>query len=177
MPLTIEEPLMKKHRRIFARIIAAALVLSTLDGGETLAGNAPELTQGQTVYVPVYSEVPYGNADRNGKPAKWLLSATLTIRNTDPFTPLTLRSIRYFDTDGNVIRDYPTGDKIGPLGTREIFVPHSDQSGGSGANFIVVWDAEKAINAPIIEAIHAYFFDSRGLVFVSPSQALHVEDR
>lgn len=163
--------------RVVVGAVAAVLAYLALSGGPSFAVNAPETTQGQTVYVPVYSDVLYGNADRVGRPAKWLLSATLSIRNTDPTSALRIRSIRYYDTDGKLIREYPTGDEISPLGTREIFVEHADQSGGSGANFIVVWDADKAINAPIIETVHAYFFDTRGLVFVSPGQALHVEGR
>jgi hypothetical protein len=163
--------------RVVLRTVAAALAFLALTAGDGFAVNAPAMTQGQTVYVPVYSDVSYGNADRIGKPSKWLVSATLSIRNTDPGRTLRIRSIRYYDTDGKLIREYPTGGEIGPLGTREIFVEHADRSGGSGANFIVVWDADRAINAPIIEAVHAYFFDTRGLVFVSPGQALHAEDR
>jgi hypothetical protein len=165
---------MRKYR-LAVRAVAAALAYLALSGGDSFAVNMPEMTQGQTVYVPVYSDVSYGNADRTGKPPKWLISATLSIRNTDPASALRIRSIRYYDTDGKLIREYPAGGEIGPLGTREIFVAHADQSGGSGANFIVVWDADKAINAPIIETVHAYFFDTRGLVFVSPGQALHAE--
>jgi hypothetical protein len=163
--------------RVVVGALATALACLALSGGASLAVNAPETTQGQTVYVPVYSDVLYGNTDRVGKPSKWFLSATLSIRNTDPANALRIRSIRYYDTDGKLIREYPTGGEVGPLGTREIFVEHADKSGGSGANFIVVWDADKPINAPIIETVHAYFFDTRGLVFVSPGQALHAEGR
>jgi hypothetical protein len=156
---------------------AVAICLITLVAGRGLAVELPPATQGQTVYVPVYSEVLHGNADRKGNAETWLLSATLSIRNTDPANALTVRSIGYYDTDGKLIREYPSGKQLAPLGTMEVFVELKDQSGGSGANFLVVWDAIKPINAPIIETIHTYFFGTRSVVFTSPGQALHLERR
>jgi hypothetical protein len=160
-----------------ARRIGLSFCFLALIGGASLAGDAPAMTQGQTVYVPVYSEVLYGNADSNGKPESWQLSATLSIRNTDPQTPLTVRSIRYYDTDGKLIREYAAGGKVGPFATIEAFVEHKDKTGGSGANFLVVWDADKPINPPIIETVHTYFFGTRSVIFTSPGQALRVEGR
>jgi hypothetical protein len=160
-----------------ARRLAVSICFLALIGGAARAGEMPPATQGQTVYVPVYSEVLYGNADSSGKPERWQLSATLSVRNTDPATSLTVRSIRYYDTDGKLIREYEAAKKIGPFATLEIFVEHKDRTGGSGANFLVVWDADKPMNVPIIETVHTYFFGTRSVVFTSPGQALHVEGR
>jgi hypothetical protein len=160
-----------------ARRIILSICFIALIGGASLAGELPPLTAGQTVYVPVYSEVLYGNADSSGKPERWQLSATLSIRNTDPAAPLTVRAIRYYDTDGKLIREYAAGNKIGPFATLEVFVEHKDRAGGSGANFLVVWDADKPINAPMIETIHTYFFGTRSVIFTSSGQPLNVEHR
>jgi hypothetical protein len=160
-----------------ARRIMLSIGFATLIGNASFARELPPATQGQTVYVPVYSEVLYGNADSSGKPERWQLSATLSIRNTDPVTPLTVRSIRYYDTEGKLIREYAAGNKIVPFGTLETFVEHKDRSGGSGANFLVVWDAEKPINAPIIETVHTYFFGTRSVLFTSSGQPLHIDGR
>lgn len=153
------------------RGVAILLGLCPL-GGAGLAGQMPPATQGQTVYVPVYSELPYGNVE-GGKPEKWLLSATLSIRNTDPNNSLIVISVRYYDFDGKLIREYPGGRKLGPLATMEVFVEHKDRSGGSGANFLVVWETYKPINAPIIETVHTYFFGTRSVAFTSSGQPLH----
>ena len=161
----------------FARRVVVSICCFVSMGGVSLAADMPPATQGQTVYVPVYSEVLYGNADSSGKAERWQLSATLSIRNTDPANALTVRSIRYYDTDGKLIREYAAGNKIGPFGTLEVFVEHKDKSGGSGANFLLVWDADKPINAPIIETVHTYFFGTRSVVFTSSGQALHVDGR
>jgi hypothetical protein len=152
-----------------------AFCFLTSIAGTSVAGELPPLTQGQTVYVPAYSEVLHGNANADGKPDRWLLSAMLSIRNTDPKNSMTLRSIRYYDTNGDLVRDYPAEKTLGPLATAEIFVEHKDKSGGSGANFLVVWNAPKPINAPIIETVHTNFFGTRSLVFTSAGQPLHVE--
>jgi hypothetical protein len=160
-----------------SRMIVLSICFLASTGGAGLAGDLPPATQGQTVYVPVYSQVLYGNVDGGGKPDRWPLSATLSIRNTDPENALTVGSVRYYDTSGKLVREYPAGNKLGPLGTMEVFVEHKDQSGGSGANFLVVWTADKPINAPIIETVHTYFFGTRAVAFTSPGQALHVERR
>jgi len=159
-----------------ARGIALSICLCSL-GGAGLAGDLPPMTQGQTVYVPVYSEVLHGNVDRGGKSESWLLSATLAIRNTDMRNSLTVLSLRYYDTEGKLLREYPAGKKLGPLATMEVFIENKDKSGGSGANFIVEWDAGKPINPPIIETVHTHFFGTRSVVFTSPGQPLHVENR
>ena len=55
---------------------------------------------GQTVYVPVYSHI-YAEG---GKPI--LLEATLSIRNTDHNQEITIASVNYYDTNGNLIKNY-----------------------------------------------------------------------
>jgi len=143
--------------------------------GTGVAGELPPLTQGQTVYIPVYSEVLYGNMNTSGKPDKWLLSAMLSVRNTDPRHSLTVRSIRYHDGSGTLVREYPAGQTLGPLATAEAFVEHKDKSGGSGASFLVVWEATRPINPPIIESVHTNFYGTRALVFVSTGRPLNLE--
>jgi hypothetical protein len=160
-----------------ARGIIVSICFFASIGSASLAGDLPPARQGQTVYVPVYSDVLFGNADRMGKPDRWPLSATLSIRNTDLENSLTVRSIRYYDTNGKLVREYPAGNELGPLGTMEVFVEHDDHSGGSGANFLVVWNADKPINIPIIETVHTYFFGTRSVAFTSSGQPLHVESR
>lgn len=160
-----------------ARTFALALFLG-LVSVSGLAGEAPPLTKGQTVYVSVYSHVLHGDHDYKGRPGEWLLSAMLSIRNTDPEHGITVRSVRYYDTHGSLIREYPVQAKaLGPMGTTEVFVEGKDMAGGTGANFLVVWDAEQPVNAPIIETVHTSFTGTRSAVFVSPGQPLHIGSR
>ncbi len=128
----------------------------------------------QTVYLPIYSHVYHGNPDRKtGKTAQSLVSAHVSIRNTDLKSPITVTSARYYDTDGKPLREFvPTAKQVPPLGTLELFVPHSDSSGGSGANFIIEWTAERPVNPPLIDALHGDVRESRTLFFITSGRPI-----
>jgi len=103
---------------------------------------------GQMVYVPVYSHI-YA---KGGKP--FLLEATLSVRNSDPNEDITIASVRYYDTNGNLIKDYLEKPMLlKPLGTSEFLVAQKEIEGGSGANFIVEWISDTKVNKPVIEAV------------------------
>jgi uncharacterized lipoprotein YbaY len=63
---------------------------------------------------------------------------------------------------------------IPPLGTYELYVPRSDSSGGSGANFIIDWNAETRINPPIVEALHADIREARTLLFITTARPIQM---
>jgi len=132
------------------------------------AAGAADLSRGQTIYVPVYSHVAHGNLDSSGKPWTLPLSVMLSIRNIDPASGLTVRAVRYYDTEGKLLREfYAEPKKLAPLQSTDVFVENKDMTGGSGANFLVVWDADSPVNPPIVEAVHAYFFGNQSVVFTT----------
>ncbi len=103
---------------------------------------------GQMVYVPVYSHI-YA---KGGKP--FLLETTLSIRNSDPNEDITIASVGYYDTNGNLIKDYLDQPLLlKPLATVEFLVAQKEIEGGSGANFIVEWISDTMVNKPVIEAV------------------------
>ena len=125
----------------------------------------PDLSAGQTIYLPVYSHVYHGDLDKRQRPSETLVSTHVSIRNTDLTATIRLSSARYYNTQGQLVRNYVNAPiNIGPLGTHEIFVPRSDTAGGSGANFLIVWSAETPVNVPIIEALHADIREARTLM-------------
>ena len=106
------------------------------------AQEARPLSRGQTLYLPIYSHMLYGNLGKSGKASNVLLSALVSIRNTDARRPIRVLSAKYFDTNGKQLGErVPTPVVVPPLGTHELFVELNDASGGSGANFIIKWDA------------------------------------
>lgn len=138
-----------------------------------LAADEPALLTGQTLYLPVYSHVYHGDPGRDGKAPQTLVSTHVSIRNTDPLTPIRLLSARYYDTQGKLVRSYVSATvTIAPLGTHEIFVPRSDTAGGSGANFLIGWSAEAPANPPIVEALHADIREARTLMFITTGQPI-----
>jgi hypothetical protein len=126
-----------------------------------------EIIDGQTVYVPVYSHI-YADG---GKPH--LLETTLSIRNLDPNRAISIKSVQYFDTKGSLIKEYLEGGaRLGPMETKEFLIEKRDIRGGSGANFIVIWDAEEPVYEPLIEAIMVGFSRDKSISFTSPGRAL-----
>ena len=85
-----------------------------------------------------------GETDKNGQPMKTLVSVSVSVRNTDPLKPIRITSAQYYDTDGKKLREYVTSPKtVVQMGTYELFIPRSDDTGGSGANFVAVGKARE----------------------------------
>lgn len=119
----------------------------------------------QTVYVPVYSHV---YADDRYRDTPFLLTATLSIRNTDSARPFTLKSVNYYDSQGLLLQRYL--DKpvvIGPLGSTYYLVRESEAKGGAGAKFLIEWEASAAVLEPIIESVMIGTKMQQGISFIS----------
>lgn len=123
---------------------------------------------GQTIYVPIYSHVYYEDQRKILN-----LAATLSIRNTDLAQPMIITSVRYYDTAGNLVKQYlPRPAQLGALASTDFVIDLRDTSGGSGANFIVEWVAEKEISEPVVEAVMIGTESNRGISFISPGKAI-----
>jgi len=156
--------------RITGALLAAVLWLSAgmlpTDGWSATADI--RLAKKQTVYVPVYSNVYSGPRKR---PLQ--LEANLSIRNTDPSAALRITAIDYYDTAGKLVRRYlERPQQLGPLASTDVHIEEKDVSGGFGANFIVRWEADRIINAPVIECVMIGASGGQGISFVSPGQEI-----
>ena len=156
---------------MFRRIKFSAIVASTILYLIGIAANAQEpaiLSEGQTVYVPVYSHIYTGNRER-----PFNLAVTLSIRNTDPATTITIEAVDYYDSAGKLIKRYlETATSLNKMASVRYVVKEGDVSGGSGANFIVKWKAAEQVNAPIIEAVMIGAQSQQGISFTSRGQVL-----
>ena len=158
---------MKKHIQaltwgIFIALSSASTV--------TVAQEARPLTKSQTLYLPIYSHMLYGNIGKSGKASNAQLSALVSIRNTDGKRPLRILSARYYDTQGKLLAErVATPVTLAPYGTLELFIELNDASGGSGANFVIKWDAEQAINPPLVESLHANMDGGKAVIFMTQS--------
>ena len=101
-----------------------------------------------------------------------MLTITLSIRNVSPDDTITITKADYHETEGKLVKKYlENAVRLPPLGTIRYVVPHRDKVGGSGANFIVVWEADKAVNPPIIETV-MISTPGQGISFTSRGQAI-----
>lgn len=135
---------------------------------QPVTGRELQIVTRQTLYVPAYGEMFYGWPDRTTA-----LAVTLAIHNTDLDAPIIIQSVQYFDTHGQLVRDYITEPVyVEPLATTGFLVEAGDQRGGWGANFIVTWGAEEPVYEPIVEAIMVSTSSGLGMSMISAGRVI-----
>ena len=100
-------------------------------------------------YVPVYSSI-YGHTGKN----EFLLSATLSIRNTGFTDSLYISKIDYYDSEGKLLKKYLDSTVLlKPMASMEVVVASSEKEGGAGANFVVECLGNNILNEPLIQSV------------------------
>jgi hypothetical protein len=149
--------------------LAVISVVFVLSMAATVAAGDSGQSTGQTVYVPIYSHIYSGDKEN-----PFLLTAILSIRNTDFVHTITVTSADYYDTDGKLLKSYIEKPlQLKPMGSTRYVVAESDKSGGSGAKFIVKWEAVARVNPPVIEGIMIGTKMQQGISFVSRGQVIN----
>jgi len=123
---------------------------------------------GQTIYVPVYSHIYQLDHRRT-----FNLTTTLSIRNADMNRSFTLSKVLYYDSQGELVKDYLEEPmNINPLASTSFVVNENDLRGGVGANFIVVWESANPVYPPVIEAVMISTSMQQGISFISVGRVL-----
>ena len=157
--------MVRKKLRVFLLAAVVCMVLFACAPQSSLAASEYTLSKGQTVYVPVYS-----NIFTAPKAVPIHLANLLAIRNTDIHNSIQVTAVDYYDTKGVLVKKYyPKSVTLAPLETTHIYLSERDDEGGFGANFIVRWQAAKEVNIPIIECL---MVGNQGRSFVSPGQII-----
>ena len=163
---------MKKHkmtrRMLFALffLLMAGIWVSACQADSGIA-----LSAGQTVYVPIYSHIYSG---LKGRPFN--LAATLSIRNTDPKHAITLVSVKFYDSEGKLVKEYLDNlAELKAMASTRYILTESDTGGGSGANFLVKWTSKTKVNPPLIEGVMIGTRSGQGISFVSRGQVIKDE--
>jgi hypothetical protein len=121
------------------------------------------LSNGQTIYVPAYSHIYYGNREQ-----PFFLTITLSIRNIDIDKEIKITLVDYYETQGKLLKKYIKNPvALRPLESLRYVIPESDKAGGSGANFIVKWQSDKSANPPLVETVMISTQSSQGISFTS----------
>lgn len=137
---------------------------STLSLGKN---NSVKQVHGQTLYLPVYSTIPYWGYER-----KFDLSAFVAIHNTDFANPIRVTKVLFFDNDGKLVANFLERDSVlRPLGATYFFVPEHDQS-GTGANFIIEWSSDSLVNEPLVESVMIGLTGGQGVSFLSTGKVV-----
>ena len=157
--------MIKKYPFIYFQFF---IILSLLIPYKLHADEKSGLSNGQTIYVPAYSHIYSGNRE-----TPFLLTVTVSIRNTDPKHQITIKLVDYYETQGELLTKYI--DKpvvLKPLESLRYIIPEKDKAGGSGANFIVEWTSEKYVNPPIVESVMIGTQSQQGVSFTSRGQVI-----
>lgn len=153
------------------RLLAYLVLIAIVCSFPPPSGHADQksaLSHAQDIYVPAYSHIYSGNRER-----PFLLTVTLSIRNIDPNHPLTITIVDYYETQGHLLKKFLDAPVfLRPLESLRYVIPEKDTSGGSGANFIVQWKSEKAVNPPIVECIMIGAGNQQGISFTSRGRVI-----
>ena len=150
-----------RHFQIILLLVCLAVAAASSGPREAAAATGPQLSKGQTLYVPVYS-----NIFTAPKEVPIHLANIVAIRNTDMHNRIQVTAADYYDTQGKLVkRYYQKPVALAPLETIYLYLSERDQEGGFGANFIIRWQATREVNAPLIECL---MVGSQGRAFVSP---------
>jgi hypothetical protein len=158
----------QKSKHLIIKILVFGILILFYCSADVKAETEITLSKGQTVYVPIYSHIYSGNNE-----IPFFLTATLSIRNTDPKQSITILAADYYDSNGKLLKKYiPKPVQLGPITSTHFIIQESDKAGGAGANFIVQWKSENPANIPIIESIMIGTKSSQGVSFTSRGQAI-----
>lgn len=117
------------------------------------------------VYVPVYSDIYHISGER-----RFLLTATLSVRNSSLRDTMYVEKVDYYDSQGQLQRPYldrPEPLMLKPLESVEFVVENDEDKGGAGANFIVSWGADSPDIRPVIQAVMIGTASQQGLSFIT----------
>lgn len=114
-----------------------------------------------TTYVPIYSDI-YSKT----KDTRFNLTATLSLRNTSFKHNIYISKVDYYNSEGEkTISFLENAIVLKPMQSVEYVIEEDDTSGGTGANFIIIWGSNSDKVAPIFEGIMISTHGQQGISF------------
>jgi hypothetical protein len=151
-----------------ALLAVAVTALAAFSAPNPACGAGVIRSSGQTLYVPIYSHILFGD-----RAAQFNLAATLSIRNVDPEHPITITIVDYYDSAGRLVKHHTNKPiRLGPLASTEFFIAERDKTGGFGASFIVCWSSEKPVHAPLVESVMIGAQHGQGISFIGKARVI-----
>ena len=122
-----------------------------------------DLIHFDTTYVPIYSDIytQTTNIQIN-------LTATLSLRNTSFKHSLYISEVDYYNSAGELDKNFAKKPiELKPMQSIEYVIEEEDISGGTGANFIIIWAAKSKRVTPLFEAVMISTQNRQGISFTS----------
>ena len=148
---------MKKSVLFFSVVVCLIFISGTTFAGDSYLGKS----KGQVVYLPAtYCDFSYW---KDGVFINQYSTTRIIIRNTAFEKPITVTSVKFYNPDGGLVKEYLDSPEIvGPLAsisfganftTLGVWPPYNYL--GGRPCFIVKWKSNKRVNTPIISHIGA----------------------
>lgn len=142
------------------------LALSVAEAGARAAPE--ERVRGQLLFLPVYSELPYG--DRG---AILKFRVLVDIRNLSRQANISLKQVDYVDDQGRRVREcLKSARTLGPLASERLEVLESDRSGGRSSGFMIEWRSAEPVLPPVIQAVMIFGAYNQGVGLLSEPKVL-----
>ena len=156
----------RSRTRTIAPLVMLALLALVI--GPAISAGEPDQSKGQVLYVPVYTQVLYGE-----RKLKLNLALMLSVRNTDPARSITIEAVEYHGSNGKLVRSFlEKPQRLGPLATTEFHVGERDQSGGTSASFIVRWKSDAPAAPALVEAVMISTAGTQGISFKTQARVI-----
>ncbi|WP_417808575.1 DUF3124 domain-containing protein [Thioclava sp.] len=158
---------MKSGKHLFSIICFLSLLsVSHANADEQMTSVVARATY-EKIYVPAYSKVFTHEGILQP------LASTVVIHNTDSKVSITVMRVDYFDRAGAHQKNLVTAPvMLEPFESASYLAPLNDQTGNSGANFLVEWTSESAVSVPAVEAVMIGGSGTRGISFVSAGRVI-----
>jgi hypothetical protein len=165
-----------KNSNILFTILLPILLISCVEGSHNLnvigedkfsaleLDSLPNnLVVRDTTYVAIYSDI-YSET----KNTRFNLTATLSLRNTSLKHSIYISSIEYYSSSGKNIKEFLKNSIIlKPMQSVEYVIEETDNSGGTGANFLIKWSSTNKNVEPIFEGIMISTNGQQGISFTT----------
>jgi len=161
---------MKKRTFIIALSLFTALLIFAPSLAPYVTAEESILSQGETVYVSIYSHILVGAGKRQ---VPYELSINVSIRNTDLNNAITILKADYYDSNGNLLKHFLEKPIVlKPMASTYLYIAQIDKSGDWGSNYIIKWQAEAEVNQPIIESVTTGTRGTQAISFVFPGKVI-----
>lgn len=122
----------------------------------------------EMVYVPVYSDIYQQDGTR-----RFLLTATVSIRNISMEDSIYVLNAFYNDSYGKLLRNFTsTPILMKPLESIEFVIEDSEDKGGAGASFIVEWGKRGTEGKVLIQSVMIGTAGQQGISFTSNGEVI-----
>jgi hypothetical protein len=155
-------------KRLFQVLLSTAMGLALLAG---LAAAEVKLIKGQTLYVPCYTSLMSGTHSFEVKP-------TIFIHNTDQINPINIVRIDFYNTSGKLVEKYLQqpqklhANSATRINLKELLTGEE----GSGAHFIIQWQAPNKVTEPLVQPWFVGAVGTRGYSYTSPIRIIQEDN-